>query len=110
MVTHYNVRRAIDILAQCKDATWAALREISKVLDATVKLPRGTTNGGAGQVATMQTSFIGLLAGLAGAIVLVYLLIVVNFQCWLDPLIIITALPAALAGIVMLPFRHANHD
>jgi multidrug efflux pump subunit AcrB len=52
----------------------------------------------------MQTSFVGLLAGLAGAIVLVYLLIVVNFQSWLDPFIIITALPAALAGIVMFLF------
>jgi len=52
----------------------------------------------------MHASFVGLLAGLAGAIVLVYLLIVVNFQSWLDPFIIITALPAALAGIVMILF------
>ena len=57
-----------------------------------------------GQIETMQDSFIGLLAGLAGAIVLVYLLIVVNFQSWLDPFIIITALPAALAGIIVFLF------
>jgi multidrug efflux pump subunit AcrB len=57
-----------------------------------------------GQVETMRTSFAGLLGGLAGAIVLVYLLIVVNFQSWLDPFIIITALPAALAGIIVMLF------
>ena len=57
-----------------------------------------------GQLETMRTSFIGLVAGLVFAIVLVYLLIVVNFQSWLDPFIIITALPAALAGIVLFLF------
>ena len=58
----------------------------------------------------MRASFIGLLAGLLGAIVLVYLLIVVNFQSWLDPFIIITALPAALAGIVLFLFvTHTHH-
>jgi multidrug efflux pump subunit AcrB len=57
-----------------------------------------------GQVETMHNSFVGLLAGLLGAIVLVYLLIVVNFQSWLDPFIIITALPAALGGIVVFLF------
>ena len=57
-----------------------------------------------GQIETMRTSFVGLLAGLGLAIVLVYLLIVVNFQSWLDPFIIITALPAALAGIVWMLF------
>jgi multidrug efflux pump subunit AcrB len=57
-----------------------------------------------GQIATMQSSFVGLLAGLAFAIFLIYLLIVVNFQSWLDPLIIISALPAALAGIVWILF------
>jgi len=63
-----------------------------------------------GQIATMQSSFVGLLAGLAFAIFLIYLLIVVNFQSWLDPLIIISALPAALAGIVLDSVRHAYHD
>ena len=62
-------------------------------------LPRGTRIVVRGQVETMQSSFIGLGIGLMGAIVLVYFLIVVNFQSWLDPFIIITALPGALAGI-----------
>src|SRR6185312_6853753 len=67
-------------------------------------LPRGTVLSLRGQLETMRTSYIGLLAGLAFAIVLVYLLIVVNFQSWLDPFIIITALPAALAGIIVFLF------
>src|SRR5208282_5281428 len=57
-----------------------------------------------GQIQTMRSSFIGLLGGLVFSIVLVYLLIVINFQSWLDPFIIITALPAALAGIVWILF------
>jgi multidrug efflux pump subunit AcrB len=67
-------------------------------------LPRGDTVVLRGQVATMNDAFSGLLLGIAGAIVLVYLLIVVNFQSWLDPFIIVTALPAALAGIVWALF------
>ena len=67
-------------------------------------LARGSKVMVRGQVKTMRDSFIGLLVGLAGAVVLVYLLIVVNFQSWLDPFIIITALPAALAGIVWMLF------
>ena len=67
-------------------------------------LPRGSYVTVRGQVKTMTDSFNGLLIGLAGAVVLVYLLIVVNFQSWLDPFIIITALPAALAGIVWMLF------
>jgi multidrug efflux pump subunit AcrB len=67
-------------------------------------LPRGSQLIVRGQVETMTSSFVGLLAGLALAIVLVYLLIVVNFQSWLDPFIIISALPAALAGIVWMLF------
>src|SRR6202023_355644 len=66
--------------------------------------PRGTFVTIRGQLETMRTSYIGLLAGLGFAIVLVYLLIVVNFQSWLDPFVIITALPAALAGIVLFLF------
>src|SRR5205085_7743677 len=72
-------------------------------------LPRGSFLTVRGQFGTMRTSYIGLVAGLAFAIILVYLLIVVNFQSWLDPFIIITALPAALAGIVlMLFFTHTT--
>jgi multidrug efflux pump subunit AcrB len=79
--------------------------QFNKVLDAAKKdLPKGSTLRLKGQVETMQQSFHGLLVGLIGAIILVYMLIVVNFQSMLDPLIIITALPAALAGIVWMLF------
>src|SRR5205085_2401243 len=80
-------------------------REISKITDANSKqLPRGSFLHIRGQLQTMRLSYIGLLAGVLFAIILVYLLIVVNFQSWLDPFIIITALPAALAGIVLFLF------
>ncbi len=67
-------------------------------------LPKGSNVNVRGQIQTMNASFNGLLLGLAGAVVLVYLLIVINFQSWLDPLVIISALPAALAGIVVMLF------
>jgi multidrug efflux pump subunit AcrB len=67
-------------------------------------LPRGSFVTVRGQYGTMRTSYIGLIGGLAFAIILVYLLIVVNFQSWLDPFVIITALPAALAGIILFLF------
>ena len=83
-------------------------REIQPILDASEKsLPRGSQLIVRGQIETMNSSFSGLLSGLALAIVLVYLLIVVNFQSWLDPFIIISALPSALAGIVWMLF--ASH-
>ncbi len=106
VITHYNIRRTVDIYGSVQGRDLGAVgRDIQKVLDANRKsVARGTEVEVRGQVRTMQTSFVGLLAGLAGAIVLVYLLIVVNFQSWLDPFIIITALPAALAGIVMFLF------
>ena len=94
--THYNIRRTVDIYGSAQGRDLGGVgRDIQKVLDANKKsLARGTEVVVRGQVQTMRTSFEGLLAGLAGAIVLVYLLIVVNFQSWLDPFIIITALPA----------------
>jgi multidrug efflux pump subunit AcrB len=106
ILTHYNIRRTVDIYGSVQGRDLGAVgRDIQRVLDANKKsVARGTEVEVRGQVRTMQTSFVGLLAGLAGAIVLVYLLIVVNFQSWLDPFIIITALPAALAGIVMFLF------
>src|SRR5262249_43475547 len=80
-------------------------REMTPILkDAEKDLPRGSQLIVRGQVETMTSSFVGLVAGLALAIILVYLLIVVNFQSWLDPFIIISALPAALAGIVCMLF------
>ena len=83
----------------------AAGRDITKIVNAFRKfLPRGSFINIRGQLNTMRASYKGLIGGLGFAVVLVYLLIVVNFQSWLDPLIIITALPAALAGIVIFLF------
>src|SRR5258708_15685955 len=80
-------------------------RDVNRIVDANRKtLPRGSFVTIRGQLQTMRTSYVGLLGGLAFSIILVYLLIVVNFQSWLDPFIIITALPAALAGIVIFLF------
>ena len=106
VVTHLNIRRTADIYGSVQDRDLGAVgRGIAQVLNANAKyLPRGSQVVLRGQFETMHNSFIGLLAGLAGAIVLVYLLIVVNFQSWLDPFIIITALPAALAGIILMLF------
>ena len=106
IITHYNIRRTVDIYGSVQGSDMGAVGAgIQKVLAANNKyLPRGSQLILRGQVQTMHDSFVGLLAGLAGAIVLVYLLIVVNFQSWLDPFIIITALPAALAGIIIFLF------
>jgi multidrug efflux pump subunit AcrB len=106
VVTHYNVQRVIDIYAgtQGRDLGGVAA-DISKITTAAQKeLPKGSSMVVRGQVATMQSSFIGLGSGLAFAIVLVYLLIVINFQSWSEAFIIITALPAALAGICWMLF------
>jgi multidrug efflux pump subunit AcrB len=100
-VTHYNVQRVIDIYAgtQGRDLGGVAA-DIAKITAAALKhLPKGSSMMTRGQVATMHSSFVGLGAGLAFAILLVYLLIVMNFQSWSEAFIIITALPAALAGI-----------
>jgi multidrug efflux pump subunit AcrB len=100
-VNHYDVQPVIDVYASTQDRDLGAVAaETDKVLKTFEnRLPRGTHIVVRGQVATMRSSFFGLGAGLAGAILLVYLLIVINFQSWLDPFIIITALPGALAGI-----------
>jgi multidrug efflux pump subunit AcrB len=105
-VSHYDSVPVIDIYgsAQGSDLGFVA-DQVNKVLaEAKGGLPKGSHVVVRGQVQTMKASFFGLLIGLLGAIVLVYLLIVVNFQSWLDPFIIITALPAALAGIVWMLF------
>jgi CzcA family heavy metal efflux pump len=106
VVNHYNIRRVVDIYANVQDRDLGAVSsQITKILDANTKsLPRGTFVTLKGQVETMRSSYTGLLGGLVFSIVLVYLLIVVNFQSWVDPFIIITALPAALAGIVLFLF------
>jgi multidrug efflux pump subunit AcrB len=106
VVTHYNATPSIDIYGSVQGADLGSVSgQIEKVVAQAKKdLPRGSNIVIRGQVQTMKASFSGLLIGLVGAIVLVYLLIVVNFQSWLDPFIIITALPAALAGIVWMLF------
>src|SRR5271168_1463634 len=105
-INHYNIRRVVDIYASVQGRDLGAVgREVGSIVDANRKLlPRGSFVTLRGQYGTMRTSYIGLIGGLGFAIVLVYLLIVVNFQSWLDPFIIITALPAALAGIVLFLF------
>jgi multidrug efflux pump subunit AcrB len=87
----------------------AVAADLQKILAATAHdVPKGSTVALLGQAQTMNNAFAGLLFGLLGAIVLIYLLIVVNFQSWSDPFVIITALPAALAGIVWMLFATAT--
>jgi multidrug efflux pump subunit AcrB len=106
VVNHYNLHRVLDIFGSVEGRDLgSAGKQISQIVDRNRKyLPRGSTIAIRGQLDTMDTSYSGLLAGLGFAIVLVYLLIVVNFQSWLDPFIIISGLPAALTGIVLLLF------
>jgi multidrug efflux pump subunit AcrB len=105
-VSHYDAQPVLDIYGSVEGADLGYVSsEIEKIVDATRKdLPRGSRILLRGQTQTMKASFNGLLLGLIGAVVLVYMLIVVNFQSLLDPFIIITALPAALAGIVWMLF------
>jgi multidrug efflux pump subunit AcrB len=103
IVSQYNIRRVIDLYGGVQGRDLGAVAgEVEKIVaKARGNLPRGTFITLRGQVNTMHESYTGLLTGLAFAILLLYLLIVVNFQSWLDPFIIITALPAALAGIIL---------
>jgi len=102
VISHYNIRRVVDIYAAVQGRDLGAVGgEVTRIVDANRKsLPRGSFVSVKGQLQAMRSSYLGLLGGLVFSIILVYLLIVVNFQSWLDPFIIITALPAALAGIV----------
>ncbi|WP_194714570.1 efflux RND transporter permease subunit [Noviherbaspirillum soli] len=106
IVSRYNITPVIDLYVsvQGTDLASAARQVNAEVEKIRSRLPRGSQVAVRGQVETMQSSFAGLLAGLAMAIVLVYLLIVVNFQSWIDAAIIIAALPAALAGIAWMLF------
>ncbi len=106
VVSHYNIAPVIDVYASVegRDLGSVSAQVQKQVDDMRPKLRRGAQLAVRGQVQTMRSSFAGLALGLAMAIVLVYLLIVVNFQSWIDPLIIITALPAALAGIAWMLF------
>jgi multidrug efflux pump subunit AcrB len=106
VISHWNVQPVIDIYGGVQGRDLGGVGdEVRKIVDASMKdLPKGSRLIVRGQMDTMQSSFTGLLLGLIFAIALIYFLMVVNFQSWLDPFIIITALPAALAGIVWMLF------
>ena len=106
VVSQYDLQTMVQINATTEDRDLAAVtRDIRQVLERTAaQVPKGSSVVLLGQVRTMERAFTGLFFGLLGAIGLVYLLIVVNFQSWADPFVIVTALPAALAGIVWMLF------
>jgi multidrug efflux pump subunit AcrB len=105
-LNHYNVQPTYDVYANVQGRDLGAVSaDVQKIVDAAQKgLPSGSTIVIRGQVESMNSSFLGLGTGLVFAILLVYLLMVVNFQSWLDPFIILTALPGALAGILWILF------
>jgi multidrug efflux pump subunit AcrB len=104
--SHYNIAPVIDIYGNVVNSDLASVNKgIEKIIaDMKGKLPRGSQIVVRGQVETMRSSFVGLIGGLVFSILLVYLLIVVNFQSWLDPFIVVSALPAALSGIIWFLF------
>jgi multidrug efflux pump subunit AcrB len=106
VVSHYNVQPVVDIYGAVQDRDLSSVAaDVNQALIETAKeMPRGSQAILLGQATTMTGAYNQLLFGLAGAILLVYLIIVVNFQSWLDPFIIITALPSALAGIIWMLF------
>ena len=106
IVNHYNVWPVFDVYANVDRRDLGGVgAEVEKIMNQeSAHLPRGTTLDLRGQYATMQSSFFRLGLGMAFAVVLVYLLMCVNFQSWLDPFIILTALPGAMAGILWMLF------
>ncbi|HSH73712.1 MAG TPA: efflux RND transporter permease subunit [Methylophilaceae bacterium] len=106
VLSQYDIQAMVQINAATQDRDLGAVaKDIQRIIaDTADQVPKGATVALLGQVKTMDSAFSGLLFGLLGAIVLIYLLIVVNFQSWSDPFVIITALPAALAGIVWMLF------
>ena len=106
VISHYAIAPAYDIYATPQDRDLGAVAaDVERILKAdAASLPKGAVVHLRGQVVTMNSAFSGLIFGLLGAVVLIYLIVVVNFQSWLDPFVIITALPAALAGIVWILF------
>ncbi len=105
-ITHYNVARTFDVQANVDGTDLGSVATgVSKVVsDAKASMPRGTTARVKGQVESMESSFRGLAFGLVFAVILVYALMAVNFQSWLDPLVILMALPGAIAGIAWMLF------
>lgn len=111
VVDHYDIRNTLNILATNQDRDLGAVTDdVTRIVDEMrPQLPRGSTVTIRGQALTMTNAYSELLIGLGFAIVLIYLLLVVNFQSWLDPFVIIMALPAALAGIVWMLFVTRTH-
>jgi multidrug efflux pump subunit AcrB len=109
VVNHYNVQTVYEVYADVQGRDLGGVSsDVQSIVDSTRdKLPRGSTLAVRGQVQSMNSSFRGLAFGLLFAVLLVYFLMVVNFQSWLDPFIILTALPGALAGIVWM--LYATH-
>ncbi len=105
-VSHYNIAPVLDIYGNVNNTDLGSIaKQVDKIVERRKdEIPRGSRVVVRGQVQTMRSSFTGLLVGLLFSVILVYMLIVVNFQSWLDPFIIISALPAALAGIVWFLF------
>jgi multidrug efflux pump subunit AcrB len=105
-INHFNVQPVYDVYANVQGRDLGAVSvDVQRIVDAARStLPRGSTIVIRGQVESMNSSFAGLAGGLVFAVLLVYLLMVVNFQSWLDPFIILTALPGALAGILWMLF------
>jgi multidrug efflux pump subunit AcrB len=106
VVSHYNVQPVIDIFGTTEGRDLGGVaRDVTRIVDGMKSsLPAGSSIVIRGQVATMQSSFSGLLGGMVLAVVLVYLLMVVNFQSWIDPMIILSGLPGAMAGIAWMLF------
>ncbi len=106
IINHYNVQPVFDVYANVDRRDLGGVgKDLEKIIrDESVHLPRGTTFALRGQIDTMQTSFFRLGLGMIFAVVLVYLLMAVNFQSWVDPFIILTALPGAIAGILWMLF------
>ncbi len=104
VISHYNVQPTFDIYANVEDRDLAGVSgDVNRIIETARKsLPKGTTIEVRGQVKSMQDSFAGLGFGMIGALALIYLLMVVNFQSWLEPFIIITALPMAFCGIILM--------
>jgi CzcA family heavy metal efflux pump len=104
IISHYNVQPVIDVFASVQDRDLGSVaQEVNRMVEeAQRKLPRGTTIQVRGQMATMRSSFLGLAGGLVLAVVFAYLLMVVNFQSWQDPFIILMALPGAFSGIIWM--------
>src|SRR3546814_11148018 len=112
VISKYNIQPVVDIYASTQGRDLGAVAgDVQNAVAALKKdLPKGSTVTVRGQYQTMNTAFTGLAFGLIGAIVLIYLIIVVNFQSWIDPLNIIGALPAALAGIVRSDERRVGTE